>query len=115
MNLVQAIADRRLRAVEVRHEYEWEYAGLRAWVCVCPEDEDGSRVYLVDAAKQICTCPDYQCQTDKETEDHGCKHLWALNDMLGIVIETEWDRQRREYQQNYRPVHTPDPTDPFRD
>lgn len=114
--LLAAIQDRRMRAIEVRKNYAIEFAGMGCYVVTEPEEPE--RSYLVDSLHKRCTCPDWACQDDKENADHGCKHVFAICEKLGIKIDDEYQRRVDEslaFVARQRVVHTPDPSNPFRD
>ena len=93
-NLTDAIRERRLRAVEVRQRYIVEFAGMQAYVVTEPEDFD--RSYLVSLLDKTCTCPDYGCQEDKESENHLCKHCYAVAELTGTKIGDAWEKRAEE-------------------
>lgn len=74
-DLMQAIRDRRERAIGVRAAYTFEQVTPTTWLVQHPAEDD--RQYLVDTAKQACECPDFQCRKDEM--GGWCKHLWAVD------------------------------------
>lgn len=92
--LMEAIRERRLRAVDVRHRYHIEFAGMKCYVVTEPEDFE--RSYLVNLLDKSCTCPDWQCQEDKDGENHGCKHLFAVAELTGAKTGDSFERRASE-------------------
>jgi predicted nucleic acid-binding Zn finger protein len=71
-SLIEAIQERRARALDVREDYTIVYAGLQAWVVQSP----AGRVYFVDMIERRCTCPDWHCTVQGTGVD--CKHIYAV-------------------------------------
>lgn len=74
-DLMDAIRERRARAIEVAATYFIEAVGLQCWVVKHPTDDD--RCYFVDMAARRCNCPDFMCCAQAMEID--CKHILAVD------------------------------------
>jgi len=86
-DLLDAIWERRQRAVEVREDYAIEYAGCQAYVVQYPDEPE--RVYFVDMIERRCICPDWwgYCSLDGRSID--CKHILAVQPLWEELTGTK--------------------------
>lgn len=79
--LLDAIEDRRRRAIGVAATYIKTDAGSQCWVVTHPDEPD--RSYVVDMANRTCNCPDFVCRARGMEID--CKHI--------LAVAPEWERE----------------------
>jgi hypothetical protein len=86
MDLIDAIRERRDRAIGVAREYRDEQVGPMSWIVSHPEDDE--RSYLVDLGLVTCTCPDFTARMNPAGLPL-CKHVLSCADKHGFTVEIE--------------------------
>jgi len=81
-DLIQAIEDRRQRAIGVKATYSHIGVGSNCFVVTHPDEPE--RSYLVDMTKRTCNCADFTCFAAGHEID--CKHLVAVAEGEGIAL-----------------------------